>query len=122
MKPIISNMYQYHLFPVLFIFILISFVALFDDIRIIRRVKEKKGIHSWMCESYYGHSGRRLWMVLNRWLVLLEEDPKAGLLMQSTDWTSIHLGIIEISKFVIPNWYLLAIAMALAGPVTMTGK
>jgi len=31
MKPIISNMCQYHLFPVLFIFILISFAALFDD-------------------------------------------------------------------------------------------
>src|ERR671926_390253 len=30
-KPIIGNMYQYHLFPMLFIFILISFAALFDD-------------------------------------------------------------------------------------------
>jgi len=55
--------------------------------------------------------------VLNRWLVPLGEDPKAGLLMQS-----IHLGVIEINKFVIPNWYLLAIAMALAGPVTMAGN
>jgi hypothetical protein len=60
--------------------------------------------------------------VLNRWLVPLGEDPKAGLLMQSTDWTSKHLGVIEINKFVIPNWYLLAIAMALAGPVTMAGN
>ncbi len=30
-KPIIGNMYQYHLFPMLFIFILISFAALWDD-------------------------------------------------------------------------------------------
>ena len=30
-KPIIGNMYQYYLFPMLFIFILISFAALFDD-------------------------------------------------------------------------------------------
>jgi len=30
-KPVIGNMYQYHLFPMLFIFILISFVGLFDD-------------------------------------------------------------------------------------------
>src|SRR5919107_6378444 len=30
-EPIIGNMYQYHLFPMLFIFILISFAALFDD-------------------------------------------------------------------------------------------
>jgi hypothetical protein len=29
-EPIIGNMYQYHLFPMLFIFILISFAALFD--------------------------------------------------------------------------------------------
>jgi hypothetical protein len=28
-KPIIGNLYQYHLFPMLFIFILISFAALF---------------------------------------------------------------------------------------------
>ena len=39
-----------------------------------------------------------------------------------TGHPSIHFGVIEINKFVIPNWYLLAIAMALAGPVTMTGK
>jgi hypothetical protein len=30
-KPIIGNMYQYHIFPMLFIFVLISFAALFDD-------------------------------------------------------------------------------------------
>jgi hypothetical protein len=30
-KPIIGNMYQYHLFPMLFIFALISFAVLFDD-------------------------------------------------------------------------------------------
>src|SRR5919201_1121858 len=30
-EPIIGNMYQYHLFPMLFIFVLISFAALWDD-------------------------------------------------------------------------------------------
>ena len=30
-KPVVGNLYQYHLFPMLFIFILISFAALFDD-------------------------------------------------------------------------------------------
>jgi hypothetical protein len=29
-KPIIGNMYQYHIFPMLFIFLLISFVSLWD--------------------------------------------------------------------------------------------
>jgi hypothetical protein len=32
--------------------------------------------------------------------------------MQFTDWTSMHLGAIEINRFVIPNWYLIAIALA----------
>jgi hypothetical protein len=31
-KPTIGNMYQYHLFPMLFILILISFAALWDDV------------------------------------------------------------------------------------------
>src|SRR5919108_4297524 len=30
-EPIFGNMYQYHLFPMLFIFILVGFAALFDD-------------------------------------------------------------------------------------------
>jgi hypothetical protein len=32
--------------------------------------------------------------------------------MQFTDWTSIHLGAIEINRLVIPNWYLIAIGLA----------
>jgi hypothetical protein len=51
------------------------------------------------------------WFV-NRWLVPLQDDPKAGQLMQFTDWTSIHLGALEINRLVIPNWYLIAIALA----------
>lgn len=67
------------------------------DIQIIRRTEEKKGARSWMCESYHRHSSRRFCVVCNRWLVPLGEDPKAGLLMQSTDWTHVHLGDIEIT-------------------------
>jgi hypothetical protein len=43
------------------------------------------------------------------WLVQLQDDPKAGQLMQFTDWTYIHLGI---NRLVIPKWYLVAIALA----------
>jgi hypothetical protein len=113
-KPIIGNMYQYHLFPMLFIFILISFAALFDDMtfKLFGGRKRRKAfllgcanlISAVLVEDF-------AWFV-NRWLVPLQDDPKAGQLMQFTDWTSMHLGAIEISRFVIPNWYLIAIALA----------
>jgi hypothetical protein len=38
--------------------------------------------------------------------------------MQFTDWTSMHLGAIDIGSFVIPNWYLVAIALAAMGYYT----
>ena len=104
-KPIIGNMYQYHLFPMLFIFILISFAALFDDMtfKLFGARKRRKafilGSASLITHILLEDFG---WFV-NRWLVPLGEDPKAGLLMQSTDWSSMHLGAIEINGFVIPN-------------------
>jgi hypothetical protein len=52
------------------------------------------------------------WFV-NRWVAPLESDPKGGLLMQASDWSSIHLGAINVGSFVIPNWYLIAIVIAL---------
>lgn len=32
--------------------------------------------------------------------------------MQSTNWTSMHLGAIDVGSFVVPAWYLVAIAIA----------
>ena len=109
-KPILGNMYQYHLFPMLFIFILISFAALFDDMsfKLFGGKKRRKalvlGCAAIIVEDF-------AWFV-NRWLVPLMEDPKAGRLMQHNDWTSMHLGAIDIGRFVIPNWYLVGIALA----------
>jgi hypothetical protein len=107
-------MYQYHLFPMLFIFVLISFAALFDDMtfKLFGGRKRRKAfllgcanlISAVLVEDF-------AWFV-NRWLVPLQDDPKAGQLMQFTDWTSIHLGAIEINRLVIPNWYLIAIGLA----------
>lgn len=96
-KPILGNMDQYHLFPMLFIFILISFAALFE-------LGCANLITAIIVEDF-------AWFV-NRWLVPLMEDPKAGRLMQHNDWTSMHLGAIDIGSFVIPNWYLVGIALA----------
>lgn len=116
-KPIVGNMYQYHLFPMLFIFILISFISLWDDMtfKLFGKHKRRKAlllglanlIASILIEDF-------AWFV-NRWLVPLASDPKGGKLMQSTDWTSIHLGAIDLGSFVIPNWYLIALIVATLG-------
>jgi hypothetical protein len=114
-KPLIGNMYQYHLFPMLFIFALISFSALFDDMSFKLFGGKKRGkafvlgcanlITAIVVEDF-------AWFV-NRWLVPLQDDPKGGQLMQISDWTSIHLGAIHTGgSFVIPTWYLVAIALA----------
>jgi len=113
-RPIVGNMYQYHLFPMLFIFVLISFAALWDDMsfKLLGRHKRIKAalvgfanlITAIVVEDF-------AWFV-NRWTVPLESDPKGGLLMQSTDWTSVHLGAIDFGSFVLPVWYLIAIALA----------
>ena len=113
-KPIIGNMYEYHLFPMLFIFFLISFAALWDDLTF-----KLWGKHSRIKALYLGIANLVTAIVvedfawfMNRYLFPLEGDPKAGQLMQSTDWTSMHLGAINVGSFVIPNWYLIAIALA----------
>lgn len=113
-KPLIGNMYQYHLFPMLFIFILISFVSLFDDMTF-----KLFGKHSRIKAAFLGIANLITaitiedfaWFV-NRWLVPLQADPKAGQLMQFSDWTSKHLGAIDVGSFVIPYWYLIAVCLA----------
>jgi len=63
-KPIIGNMYQYHLFPMLFIFVLISFVALFDDMTFkLFGEKKEKSFPPWMCEPHQCCSCRIFCMV-----------------------------------------------------------
>ena len=113
-KPIIGNMYQYHLFPMLFIFVLISFAALWDDMtfKLLGRHKRIKAIYLGLANLITAIVVEDLAWFVNRWLVPLASDPKGGLLMQPTDWTSIHLGAISAGSFVIPNWYLIAIALA----------
>ena len=41
-QPILGNMYQYHIFPMFFIFILISFAALIDDmtLKVFGKIRE----------------------------------------------------------------------------------
>jgi hypothetical protein len=116
-EPIIGNMYQYHLFPMLFIFVLISFSALWDDMtfKLLGRHKRRKAF-------FMGASNLIAAIVIedfawfaNRALVPLSNDPKGGLLMQLSDWTSMHLGAIDLGLFVVPVWYVVAIALAAGG-------
>lgn len=114
-KPIIGNMYQYHLFPMLFIFLLISFAALWDDM-----LFKLLGPHKRIKAAFVGIANLITAIVVedfawfaNRWIVPLQSDPKGGLLMQASDWTSMHLSAIDLGSFVIPTWYLIAIAIAI---------
>ena len=114
-KPIIGNMYQYHLFPMLFIFAHISFAALFDDMtfRLFGKKKRRKAFFLGCANLITAIIVEDFASFVNRWLVPLKDDPKGGRLMQPTDWTSIHFGALDlVNSFVIPYWYLIAIAIA----------
>lgn len=111
--PIIGNMYQYHLFPMLFIFILISFVALWDDIafKLLGRHKRIKALMLGFANLIAAITIEDLAWFVNRALVPLADDPKGFHLMQFSDWTSMHLGAIDTGSFVIPNWYIVSLAL-----------
>jgi hypothetical protein len=91
-----------------FIFVLISFAALIDDMTLKMFGKNKRSkalflgcatlISTIVVEDF-------AWFV-NRWLVPLDSDPKGGLLMQYSDWTSMHIGAINVGNFVVPIWYV----------------
>ncbi|WP_415283234.1 hypothetical protein [Candidatus Nitrososphaera sp. FF02] len=113
-EPIIGNMYQYHLFPMLFIFVLISFAALWDDItfKLLGRHKRVKAAFLGCANLIAAITIEDFAWFVNRWTVPLADDPKGGMLMQFSDWTSMHMGALDIAVFVIPGWYLLAIGIS----------
>lgn len=113
-EPIIGNMYQYHLFPMLFIFVLISFAALWDDMsfKLLGRHKRVKAAFIGVANLITAIVVEDFAWFANRSIVPLESDPKGGLLMQFSDWTSMHMGAIDLSSFVVPVWYIVAIAVA----------
>lgn len=113
-EPVIGNMYQYHLFPMLFIFVLISFAALWDDMsfKLLGRHKRIKAAFVGVANLITAIVVEDFAWFANRWAVPLESDPKGGLLMQLSDWTSMHMGAIDLGSFVVPVWYLVAIAIA----------
>jgi hypothetical protein len=113
-EPIIGNMYQYHLFPMLFIFVLISFAALWDDMsfKLLGRHKRIKAAFIGVANLVTAIVVEDFAWFANRWIVPLESDPKGGMLMQFSDWTSMHMGAIDLGSFVMPVWYIVAVALA----------
>src|SRR5919108_2761075 len=113
-RPIIGNMYQYHLFPMLFIFVLISFAALWDDMafKLLGRHKRRKALMLGSANLIAAILIEDFGWFVNRWLVPLADDPKGGMLMQFSDWTWMHFEAIDLGSFVVPNWYIIAIALA----------
>jgi hypothetical protein len=98
----------------LFIFVLISFAALWDDM-----LFKLLGMHKRIKAAFLGVANLITAILVedfawfaNRLAVPLESDPKGGLLMQASDWTSMHLGYIDLGSFVLPGWYLLALGLA----------
>ena len=69
-EPIIGNMYQYHLFPMLFIFVLISFAALWDDMafKLLGRHKRVKaafiGVANLISSDSPPQTSAKAWTVL----------------------------------------------------------
>ena len=116
-EPIIGNMYQYHLFPMLFIFVLISFSALWDDMtfKLLGRHKRRKAFFMGASNLISAIVIEDFAWFANRALVPLSSDPKGGLLMQLSDWTSMHLSAIDLGLFVVPVWYVIAIVLAAGG-------
>lgn len=112
--PILGNMYQYHLFPMLFIFLLISFAALWDDMlfKILGRHRRVKAAMLGVANLLIGITIEDFAWFMNRYLLPFVDDPKGNKLMQFSDWTSLHLGAIDVGTFVIPNWYFVGIGLA----------
>ena len=86
-KPIIGNMYQYHIFPMLFIFILISFVSLWDHMTI-KLLGQRKRLNAIMLGCANLITAIMIedfaWFV-NRYTLPLENDPHGGQVMQFSD-------------------------------------
>jgi hypothetical protein len=98
----------------LFIFVLISFAALWDDMsfKLLGRHNRVKALFLGIANLITAILVEDFAWFVNRYQVPLADDPKGHMLMQYSDWTSMHLGAINVGSFVIPNWYLIALVLA----------
>ena len=99
-----GNLYQYHLFPILFIFVLISFAALFDDMkfRLFGKGRRMKAFLLGCANLITAIVVEDFAWFANRAVLPLEDDPKAGQLMQFSERNNLEL-IQLIGAWSIPN-------------------
>jgi hypothetical protein len=118
--PLIGGLYSYHIFPMMIIFVLVSFGPFFDSVsfNILGRHRREKTLSLGVAGVATAFLVEDFAWFFYRWWLPLDTDPKRGLLMQASDWTVKTLGGIPIQgvgpfhPVVIPYWYLLAISLA----------
>jgi hypothetical protein len=114
--PIAGGLYTYHVFPMMIIFILVGFGPFFDSIsfNILGRHERRKAASLGVANIIMALLVEDFTWFVYRWWLPLDIDPKKGLLMQASDWTTKNLGYISIphSSFVIPYWYIVAIIVS----------
>lgn len=118
--PLVGGLYSYHLIPMMVIFILVSFGPFFDSIsfNILGRHKRRKTLSLGMAGVAVALLVEDFSWFFYRWWLPLDNDPKKGLLMQTSDWTVKTLGGISLPQvgpfqaLVIPYWYIVAMLIA----------
>jgi hypothetical protein len=118
--PLVGGLYSYHIFPMMILFFLISFTPFFDSIsfNILGRHKRRKTFSLGISGVISAILVEDVAWFFYRWWLPLDDDPKKGLLMQASDWTTRTLGGLTVPSlgnfhgFMIPYWYLIAIGLA----------
>ena len=118
--PIIAGLYSYHIYPMMIIFILVGFGPFFDSIsfNILGRHERTKAASLGIANVISAMLVEDFTWFFYRWWLPLDNDPKRGMLMQASDWTTKSMGSTPIihtnllGNFVIPYWYIIAIAAA----------
>src|SRR5919202_1917680 len=113
--PIAGGLYTYHVFPMMIIFILVGFGPFFDSIsfNILGRQERRKAASLGVANIISAMLIEDFTWFFYRWWLPLDNDPKKGLLMQASDWTTRNLGYISMphtglfGNFVIPYWYVI---------------
>jgi|SRR5215467_1709120 hypothetical protein len=118
--PIIAGLYSYHIFPMIVIFILVGFGPFFDSIsfNILGKHERRKAASLGFANVLSAILVEDFTWFFYRWWLPLDSDPKKGLLMQASDWTTKNLGGLHIphvdfiGSFVVPYWYIIVIVVA----------
>ena len=117
--PVIGGLYSYHIFPMIVIFLLVGFAPFFDSIsfNVLGRHERRKATSLGVANVLSAILVEDFTWFFCRWWLPLDNDPKKGLLMQASDWTTKNLGGLHIphigqfNSLVIPYWYIIAIAI-----------